>query len=224
MSGAAALLPAAAIALASCAPAGNQPAAPIAAPPAIRIAAEPAGEQLAVFAGGCFWGTQAVFSRVPGVLTVRAGYHGGSRRAATYALVSGGLTEHVEAVEVRYDPTIVRYDELLRVFFSVAIDPTVRHRQGPDRGAQYDAQVVVSTPEQEAVAAAYRDQLARAGRWRDPIVTPLVPGRTFYPAEPEHQDFAARNPAHPYVQQWIAPKLAALERSGLVRPAPSSPT
>lgn len=182
------------------------------APVAERKAKDGAGLKTAVFAGGCFWGVEAVFSHTKGVTSAVSGYHGGSKRQADYKLVSSGVTDHVEAVKVTYDPNVVRYDQLLRIFFSVIVDPTLKNRQGPDRGAHYNAELVPVSAEQRAVAQSYLAQLKKSGLWDRPIVTSIVPARTFYAAETYHQDFAAKNPRHGYIQRWDAPKVAALKR------------
>lgn len=181
------------------------------APAAKRIAKE-SGLRTAIFAGGCFWGVEAVFSHTKGVTSAVSGYHGGTERQADYKLVSSGITDHVEAVKVTYDPKVIRYDQLLRVFFSVVADPTLKNRQGPDRGAQYDAKLVPTSAEQLAVAKAYLAQMKASGTWTRPIVTDIVRAQAFYPAEAYHQDFAAKNPRHGYIVQWDAPKVAALKR------------
>ena len=181
------------------------------APRAERIAKEE-GLQTAIFAGGCFWGVEAVFSHVKGVTSAVSGYHGGTERQASYKLVSSGVTDHVEAVKVTYDPSQIRYDQLLRIFFAVIADPTLKDRQGPDRGAHYNAEIIPVTAEQLAVAKAYLKQMKASGKWDKPIVTPIVRAQGFYPAESYHQDFAAKNPKHGYIVQWDAPKIAALKR------------
>ena len=182
------------------------------APAAARKAQEGKGLKTAVFAGGCFWGVEAVFSHTKGVTSAVSGYHGGTQRQASYDLVSSGVTDHVEAVKVTYDPSVVRYDELLRIFFSVVIDPTLKNRQGPDRGAHYNAEIVPLSSEQRKVASAYVAQLNKSGLWSRPIVTSIDTPRTFYRAETYHQDFAAKNPRHGYIVRWDAPKVAALKR------------
>ena len=182
------------------------------APAAARIAKEGSGLKTAIFAGGCFWGVEAVFSHTKGVTSAVSGYHGGTRQQADYKLVSSGITDHVEAVKVVYDPRVVRYDELLRIFFSVVIDPTLKNRQGPDRGPHYNAELIPLSAEQRAVAQAYLAQLKKSGKWDEPIVTSIEPARTFFPAETYHQDFAAKNPRHGYIVRWDAPKVAALKR------------
>ena len=181
--------------------------------PATRITAEEGtGLQTALFAGGCFWGIEAVFSHVRGVHSAVSGYHGGTVRSPSYEDVSGGGTGHAETVRVRYDPRVVRYDQLLRVFFSVGADPTLVNRQGPDVGTQYRSALIPLNDAQRRVAQAYLAQLGQSALWRNPIVTRIEPYRTFYPAEAYHQDFAADNPMHGYIRRWDAPKLDALRR------------
>jgi peptide-methionine (S)-S-oxide reductase len=184
----------------------------VAAPAAKRQSAERGGLETAIFAGGCFWGVEAVFSHVKGVTSAVSGYHGGTARAANYGLVSSGVTDHAEAVKVTYDPKIVRYDELLRVFFSVIADPTLRNRQGPDVGAHYRAALVPVSAEQNAVAKAYLAQMKASGLWTRPIVAGIERAQTFYPAETYHQDFALKNRDHGYIKRWDTPKVAALKR------------
>jgi peptide-methionine (S)-S-oxide reductase len=183
----------------------------MAAPAPKRVAAEGPELKTAVFAGGCFWGVEAVFSHVKGVRSAVAGYHGGTARSASYHLVSSGVTDHAEAVKVTYDPSVVRYDQLLQVFFSVVADPTLKNRQGPDVGAQYRAALIPRSAEQRAVAAAYLEQMAASGVWKAPIVTGLERAQAFYPAETYHQDFALKNPRHGYIVRWDAPKVRALK-------------
>jgi peptide-methionine (S)-S-oxide reductase len=180
------------------------------APAPARATAEPAGLKTAIFAGGCFWGVEAVFSHMTGVTSAVSGYHGGTRGTATYERVSAGNTAHAEAVLVTYDPAVVRYDQLLRVFFSVVADPTQLNRQGPDSGLQYRSALVPMSEAQRAAASAYLAQLGASGQWRRPIVTRIEPLYRFYPAEAHHQDFALHNPDHPYIRAWDAPKVAAL--------------
>tara|TARA_R110002072_G_scaffold181232_2_gene337255 strand:- start:3314 stop:3994 length:681 start_codon:yes stop_codon:yes gene_type:complete len=208
------LLPLAALLLATsaCQQPANAAESVVAAPMASAEADEGSGLKTAIFAGGCFWTVEAVFSHVEGVRSAVSGYHGGTKRQASYNLVSSGITDHVEAVKVVYDPKVIRYDQLLRVFFSVIADPTLKDRQGPDRGPHYNAELIPLTAEQRRVASAYLAQMKRSGKWDAPIVTPVAPARTFYPAEATHQDFALRKPSHPYVVRWDVPKLAALER------------
>lgn len=182
------------------------------APMATRSAKEGSGLKTAIFAGGCFWGVEAVFSHTRGVTSAISGYHGGTQRQADYRLVSSGVTDHAEAVKVTYDPKVIRYDQLLRIFFSVVADPTLVNRQGPDRGAHYRSALVPMSAEQNGVAKAYIAQLEKARLWDKPIVTRIERAQTFYPAETYHQDFAAKNPHHGYIQRWDAPKVAALKR------------
>ncbi|WP_427966305.1 peptide-methionine (S)-S-oxide reductase MsrA [Altererythrobacter sp.] len=176
------------------------------------MASEDKGLKVAVFAGGCFWGVEGVFSHVKGVKGAVSGYHGGKAATATYSLTSSGMTGHAEAVRVVYDPSVVRYDELLRIFFSVVADPTLKNRQGPDVGTQYRAALVPMNAEQRAVAAAYLKQMRASGKWGKPIVTRIEPYRKFYKAESYHQDFMARNPRHGYIVYWDKPKVEALQR------------
>jgi peptide-methionine (S)-S-oxide reductase len=182
------------------------------APAATRVAEEKPGLKTAIFAGGCFWGVEGVFSHVIGVTSAVSGYHGGSRTDANYERVIEGDTGHAEAVRVTYDPSKIRYDQLLRIFFSVVTDPTQLNRQGPDRGTQYRNALVPLSDEQRAVATAYLAQLNGAKLWKRPIVTRIEANRGFYPAETYHQDFMRKNPDHPYIVQWDAPKVAALRK------------
>ena len=172
-----------------------------------------AGEQVAVFAGGCFWGVEAVFEHVKGVRQVSSGYAGGSAASANYPAVSAGVTRHAEAVKVVYDPAQVSYGQLLKVYFSVAHDPTQLNRQGPDTGAQYRSAIFYGTAGQKAAAAAYIAQLQRAHVFARPLVTEVTALQAFYPAEAYHQDFARRNPTHPYIVQHDAPKVRDLKAS-----------
>lgn len=208
MKRAARLLPLLALAAACQSPASAEQI--VRAPASERQASEGKELQTAIFAGGCFWGVEGVFSHTRGVTSAVSGYHGGDKRDAAYDRVSGGQTGHAEAVRVTYDPTKVRYDELLRIFFSVVNDPTQLNRQGPDQGTQYRSALVPLTEEQRRVAMAYLAQLRASGIWKRPIVTRVEKYRAFYPAETYHQDFMSKNPAHPYIRRWDAPKVAAL--------------
>lgn len=152
-----------------------------------------------------------MFSHVKGVSSAVSGYHGGSEDTASYDMVSAGSTQHAEAVRVVYDPAVVRYDQLLQIFFSVGADPTLRNRQGPDVGPQYRAALVPIGKEQRAVAAAYLKQMEASGVWAKPVVTRIEPYRAFYKAEAYHQDFMLKNPRHGYIVRWDAPKVAALK-------------
>jgi len=165
-----------------------------------------------VFAGGCFWGVEAVFERLKGVSQVVSGYSGGSSSHPTYDEVSSGTTGHAEAVEVTFDPTVISYQTLLQVFFSVALDPTQLNYQGPDHGTQYRSALFVKTPEQKAEAEGYLKTLAESKVWKAPIVTEVTPFTSFWPAEEEHQNFLERNPEHPYIVRYDLPKLQALAR------------
>jgi peptide-methionine (S)-S-oxide reductase len=169
-----------------------------------------AGERIAVLAGGCFWGVDAVFKHVRGVSQVVSGYAGGSAPTAHYDIVSTGTTGHAESVRITYDASRISYAELLRVFFSVAHDPTELNRQGPDTGPQYRSAIFYANEEQKQIAQAYIAQLDGAKVFPGAIVTQVVPLREFYPAEAYHQDFVARHPAHPYIAMYDLPKLQAL--------------
>jgi peptide-methionine (S)-S-oxide reductase len=182
------------------------------APAAVRASAEAPGLKTAIFAGGCFWGVEGVFSHVIGVTSAVPGYHGGTRGKANYDDVSSGATGHAEAVRVTYDPAKVRYDQLLRIFFSVIADPTQLNRQGPDTGLHYRSALVPMSEEQRLTASAYLAQLSASRIWRQPIVTRLETHLRFYPAEEYHQDFMAKNPRHPYILAWDVAKVEALRR------------
>ena len=203
-----ALLAASALALAACSPAIAAEST-FDAPAAQRTANEARGLKTAVFAGGCFWGVEAVFSHTKGVTSAVSGYAGGRVGNPSYEDVSAGNTGHAEAVKVTYDPSVVRYDQLLRILFSVVADPTLKNRQGPDSGTQYRAAIFPLNAEQRQVATAYLAQMRSSGVWERPIVVGVESGR-FYPAEGYHQDFAEKNPNHPYIRRWDAPKVVAL--------------
>jgi peptide-methionine (S)-S-oxide reductase len=183
-------------------------------PPAAQdasLAASP-GSQTAVFAGGCFWGTQSVFERVKGVLATTVGYSGGSASTATYSQVTTETTGHAESVRVVYDPSKITYGQLLRIFFSVAHDPTQLNRQGPDVGTSYRSAIFYTSDEQRRISLAYIAQLDAARVFRKPIVTQLVPLQGFYDAESYHQHYADNNPGNPYIQVCDRPKIAALKQ------------
>jgi peptide-methionine (S)-S-oxide reductase len=165
----------------------------------------------AVFAGGCFWGVEAVFERLNGVTNAVSGFAGGSASTAHYETVSSGTTGHAESVQVTYDPSRISYGKLLEVFFSVAHDPTELNRQGPDEGTQYRSAIFYSNPDQKRVAEAYIHQLTAAKVFRDPIVTQLVPLKGFYEAEAYHQHFFDHNPNNPYIVYNDAPKVKHLQ-------------
>ncbi len=168
------------------------------------------GEQTAVFAGGCFWGVDAVFRHVKGVSEVASGYAGGSATAAHYEMVSQGNTGHAESVRVRFDPAQVSYRQLLQVFFSVAHDPTQLNRQGPDAGSQYRSVIFYMSAEQHKVAQDYIQQLTAAHAFPAPIVTQVVQLQQFYPAEAHHQNYLALHPYQPYIVINDMPKLERL--------------
>lgn len=184
-------------------------AAPLPAPATDARAA--AGPQTAVFAGGCFWGVEAVFRHTRGVTKAVSGYAGGTKDTADYNTVSSGTTRHAEAVQVTYDPAQVSYGELLRIFFSVAHDPTQLNRQGPDHGPQYRSAVFYGNDEQKRVTQAYIEQLTAAKAFPQPIVTEVTALPAFYPAEDYHQDYLAKHPSQPYIVFNDLPKLAALK-------------
>ena len=184
----------------------------VATPAAKVVANEGKGLKTAIFAGGCFWGIEGVFSHVKGVTSAVSGYHGGAATTAKYDQVSDGDTGHAEAVKVTYDPAVVRYDQLLRVFFAVGADPTQLNRQGPDSGTQYRTALVPMSAEQNKVAAAYLAQLKASGLWKKPIVARIERAQAFYSAEGYHQDFMSKNPNHGYIRMWDAPKVAGLKR------------
>jgi peptide-methionine (S)-S-oxide reductase len=175
-------------------------------------AAAAKGDATAVFAGGCFWGVEGVFQHVRGVKSVRNGYTGGDAAHANYDDVSDGDTGHAESVRVVYDPAQVTYGQLLQVFFSVAQDPTLLNRQGPDSGTQYRSAVFYATPEQKKVADAYVAQLTAAHAFSAPIVTQVTPLKAFYPAEDYHQDYMRLNPDAAYIAINDRPKVLGLER------------
>ncbi len=162
-----------------------------------------------MLAGGCFWGVEAVFEHVRGVSSVISGYAGGTAETAKYELVGTGTTGHAESVKITYDPSRISYAELLRIFFSVAHDPTQRNRQGPDVGPQYRSAVFYADEGQRQTALAYIEQLNAAKAFPGPIVTEVAALQGFYPAEDYHQDFLARNPRHPYIVIHDLPKLQA---------------
>ncbi|MBP2277758.1 MULTISPECIES: peptide-methionine (S)-S-oxide reductase MsrA [Sphingomonas] len=166
------------------------------------------GKQTAIFAGGCFWGMEAVFEHVKGVTNVTAGYAGGTRDTATYEQVSSETTKHAEAVRIVYDPAKVSYATLLRVYFSIAHDPTQLNRQGPDSGYSYRSAIFPQSAAQRGVATAYIAQLSQAHAFAKPIVTRIESG-AFFPAEDYHQNFYDRNPNHPYIVTFDKPKVAA---------------
>jgi peptide-methionine (S)-S-oxide reductase len=188
------------------------PKAPIPPPSADAALASAQGRQTAVFAGGCFWGTQSVFERVKGVVATTVGYSGGSASTATYDQVTTETTGHAESVEVVYDPSRITYGTLLRIFFSVAHDPTQLNRQGPDVGTSYRSAIFYVNDGQRRIAEAYIAQLDRAKVFPRPIVTQVTPLKGFYRAEDYHQDYAYNNPLNPYIMVCDRPKISALRQ------------
>lgn len=172
-----------------------------------------ASPQTVVFAGGCFWGVQAVFQQLKGVVSVTSGYAGGALKSPSYDQVGMGNTGHAESVQVVFDPAQISYGQLLKVFFAVAHDPTELNRQGPDSGTQYRSAVFVTTAEQQRVAASYVRQLETAHVFRSPIVTEVSRLSAFYPAEAYHQNYVARHPDSLYVRINDLPKLAHLQET-----------
>jgi peptide-methionine (S)-S-oxide reductase len=186
-------------------------AAPLPAPTVDAGRPAASGVQTAVFAGGCFWGVEAVYRHVKGVKSAVSGYAGGDAKTADYQTVSSGETGHAESVQVTFDPAQVTYGELLRIFFSVAHDPTQLNRQGPDVGTQYRSAVFYANDDQKRIAQAYIAQLAAAKAFERPIVTQVVPLSQFFAAEDYHQDYLAKHPNQPYIVFNDMPKLAALK-------------
>src|SRR3954467_7053138 len=174
--------------------------------------AEATRAQVAVLAGGCFWGLQGMFEHVQGVTKVVAGYSGGSKETARYEIVGTERTGHAESVEITFDPKRITYGQLLRLYFSVAHDPTELNRQGPDSGPSYRSEIFFSSPAQERIAKAYVEQLTKGKVFKGPIVTRIEPLKGFYPAEDYHQDFLIHNPNHPYIMRNDLPKIDALKR------------
>lgn len=192
-------------------------------PPHDTALAAQSGTDTAVLAGGCFWGLQWVFEHVPGVTNVTSGYAGGAAGTATYEQVSAGDTGHAETVRIAFDPSKISYGQLLRVYFSVATNPTELDRQGPDTGTQYRGVIFYVTPAQQRIARDYIAQLAAAHVYAAPIVTEVVPFKAFYQAEDYHQDYARLHPDSPYIAINDAPKVVALKRElpGLYRANPA---
>jgi len=182
-------------------------------PPAMdaQLAAQH-GEQTVVFSGGCFWGVQAVYQHVKGVISATSGYAGGNANSADYETVSSGRTNHAESVKIVFDPAQVTYGQLLHIFFSVAHDPTELNRQGPDDGPQYRSMISYTTDEQQKLTAAYIAQLQDAHVFKHKIVTQVVPLKGFYPAEAYHQNYATIHPNNPYIVYNDAPKVDNLKK------------
>jgi peptide-methionine (S)-S-oxide reductase len=180
--------------------------------PAFDPRPDKTGTQVAVLAGGCFWGVEAVFERLAGVSDVVSGFAGGTKSTAHYEVVSTGTTGHAESVQITYDPAKISYGQLLKVFFAVAHDPTELNRQGPDEGTQYRSAIFYATPDQQAVAEAYVRQLDAAKVFKRRIVTQVVPLEGFYPAEAYHQHFLDQHPDYPYIVYNDLPKLEHLKK------------
>jgi peptide-methionine (S)-S-oxide reductase len=177
---------------------------------------EPAGQattEVAVIAGGCFWGVQGVFQHVDGVIKAVSGYAGGTKETADYDTVSSEKTGHAESVQITFDPHRISYGRILQIYFSVAHDPTEINRQGPDVGTSYRSTIFPTSDEQAKVAKAYIAQLDDAHAYKKKIATTIEPGKTFYPAEDYHQDFLTRHPNYPYIVMFDLPKIADLKAS-----------
>jgi peptide-methionine (S)-S-oxide reductase len=200
------------IALGSCSGCTAAAREPIPPPASDAALAAAPGKQTAVFAGGCFWGTQSVFERVKGVLATTAGYSGGSAFTATYEQVGQENTGHAESVKVVFDPSKITYGQLLWVFFSVVHDPTQLNRQGPDVGESYRSVIFYANAEQQKISKDYIAQLDAAKVFPKPIVTQVVPLKGFYDAESYHQDYALHNPNNPYIMVCDRPKIEALKQ------------
>jgi peptide-methionine (S)-S-oxide reductase len=181
-------------------------------PPAVDEPVRASHSEVAVLAGGCFWGVQGVFEHVTGVSQAVSGYTGGSQATADYEDVSGGSTGHAESVQITFDPQQISYGQLLQIYFSVVHDPTELNRQGPDTGSQYRSAIFPADDEQARVARAYVDQLQAAAIFSAPIVTTIESNKTFYPAEAYHQDFLTKNPDYPYIVINDLPKVENLKR------------
>jgi peptide-methionine (S)-S-oxide reductase len=191
----------------------EMPKAPFPAPAIDSPLASASTKQTAVFAGGCFWGVQAVFQHLKGVTSATSGYSGGFVKSPSYESVSMGVTGHAESVSVTYDPSQITYGQLLMVFFSVAHDPTQHNRQGPDTGSQYRSVIFFANPDQKRIAEAYIAQLDAAKVYSRAIVTKVEPFQAFYPAEDYHQNYLEHNPDNPYIVYNDLPKLENLKKT-----------
>jgi peptide-methionine (S)-S-oxide reductase len=180
-------------------------------PPQSKLAMPGAAQETAVLAGGCFWGVELVFQNLKGVSQAVSGYAGGSKKSAHYEMVSDGNTGHAEAVQVTFDPSKISYGQLLKVFFSVAHDPTQKNRQGPDVGTQYRSAIFYTNSSQKEIAEAYIRELNNAHIFSKPIATEVVALPEFFTAETYHQKFAEKNPGHPYIAAHDLPKLRNLK-------------
>jgi len=192
---------------------GPEPVTVIPDPAADAPLAAQHGTSKAVLAGGCFWGVQAVFQHVKGVSHVTSGYSGGSAITAQYEQVGTGNTGHAESVEITYDPAVITYGKLLKVYFEIAHNPTELNYQGPDEGTQYRSNIFFADDEQQKIATAYIAQLDAAKAFGKPIVTKVTPLKGFYAAEGYHQNFATLHPDHPYIAYWDLPKVANLQKA-----------
>ena len=192
--------------------AGSGASAAVPAPVVDEVKAAAKGKETAVVAGGCFWGIQAVFQHVKGVVSATSGYAGGTMKNPNYEAVSSGATGHAESVQIVYDPSQISYGELLRIFFSVALDPTEVNRQGPDEGTQYRSVIFYGNDDQKRIGEAYIAQLNQAKVFRKAIATQVVALKEFYPAEGYHQNYATVHPNDPYIIYNDAPKVANLRR------------
>lgn len=201
-----------AIALAGCTGCNAATKVPVPVPAVDDSLAKAPAKETAVFAGGCFWGTQSVFERVKGVVATTAGYAGGTAATASYDQVTTETTGHAESVKVVYDPSKITYGKLLQIFFSVVHDPTQLNRQGPDVGTSYRSAIFYANDDQRKISAAYIAQLNAAKVFPKPIVTQLTPLKGFYDAESYHQDYALHNPDNPYIQVCDRPKIDALKK------------
>src|ERR1700733_649811 len=188
------------------------PKAPVPVASVDTALAKTPGKEAAIFAGGCFWGTQSVFERVKGVVATTAGYAGGSAATATYDQVTTETTGHAESVKVVYDPSKITYGKLLQIFFSVVHDPTQLNRQGPDVGTSYRSAIFYTNEEQRKISTEYIAQLNAAGVFKKPIVTEVTPLKGFYDAEAYHQDYALHHPDNPYILVCDRPKVEALKK------------
>jgi peptide-methionine (S)-S-oxide reductase len=182
-------------------------------PPVVDSSKAAGAPQTVVLAGGCFWGVQAVFQHLIGVQRAVSGYAGGDRATAEYEIVSGGRTGHAEAVQITFDPNVVSYGEILRVFFSVAHDPTQLNRQGPDTGTQYRSAIFYADDKQKEIATAYIAQLDQTGEFGRPIVTRVAPLQGFYAAEDYHQDYLLKHPTQPYIVINDLPKVRNFQQT-----------
>jgi peptide-methionine (S)-S-oxide reductase len=191
--------------------AAEEKAVKLPAPAMDTPASAQADRDTAVFAGGCFWGVQAVFQHTQGVLNAMSGYAGGEKATASYSLIGTGRTGHAESVQITYDPKQISYGKLLQIYFSVAHDPTTLNRQGPDHGTQYRSAVFYQNATQKQVTERYIAQLDAAKVFPAKIVTQLAPLTAFYPAEAYHQDYATLNPSQPYIARFDRPKIANLK-------------